>query len=75
MKTARFSEELIIGILKAAEVAGNIRLVRTEHSESQLFDQPRAGSRPSGHPSSHHSNDKAFETTIGRSSRPSGEST
>ena len=32
MKRARFSEEQIIGILKAAEVAGNIRAVCREHN-------------------------------------------
>ena len=32
MKRARFSEEQIIGILKAAEVAGNIRSVCREHN-------------------------------------------
>ncbi len=32
MKRARFSEEKIIGILKAAEVAGNIRSVCREHN-------------------------------------------
>ena len=32
MKRARFSEEQIIGVLKAAEVAGNIRLVCQEHN-------------------------------------------
>jgi putative transposase len=32
MKRARFSEEQIIGILKAAEVAGNIRGVCREHN-------------------------------------------
>ncbi len=32
MKRARFSEELIIGILKAAEVAGNIRDECREHN-------------------------------------------
>ena len=31
MKRARFSEEQIIGILKAAEVAGNVREVCREH--------------------------------------------
>jgi putative transposase len=32
MKRARFSEEQIIGILKAAEAAGNIRAVCQEHN-------------------------------------------
>ncbi len=32
MKRARFSEEQIIGILKAAEAAGNIRSVCAEHN-------------------------------------------
>ena len=32
MKRARFSEEEIIGILKAAEAAGNIRVVCREHN-------------------------------------------
>jgi putative transposase len=32
MKRARFTEEQIIGILKAAEAAGNIRSVCTEHN-------------------------------------------
>ncbi len=32
MKRARFSEEQIIGILKAGEVAGNIRGVCREHN-------------------------------------------
>lgn len=32
MKRARFSEEQIIGILKAAEAAGNIRAVCREHN-------------------------------------------
>jgi putative transposase len=32
MKRARFSEEQIIGILKAAEVGGNIREVYREHN-------------------------------------------
>ena len=32
MKRARFSEERIIGILKAAEAAGNIRAVCSEHN-------------------------------------------
>ena len=32
MKRARFSVEQIIGILKAAEAAGNIRAVCTEHN-------------------------------------------
>jgi putative transposase len=32
MKRARFSEDQIIGILKAAEVAGNIREVCREHN-------------------------------------------
>ena len=32
MKRARFSEEQIIGILKAAETAGNIREVVREHN-------------------------------------------
>ena len=32
MKRARFSEEQIIGILKAAEAAGNIRAVCAEHN-------------------------------------------
>ncbi len=32
MKRARFSEEQIIGILKAAETAGNIRAVCQEHN-------------------------------------------
>ena len=32
MKRARFSEEQIIGILKAAEAAGNIRVVCQEHN-------------------------------------------
>jgi len=32
MKRARFSEEQIIGILKAAEAAGNIRDVCREHN-------------------------------------------
>ena len=32
MKRARFSEEQIIGILKAAEAAGNIRVVCSEHN-------------------------------------------
>jgi len=32
MKRARFSEEQIIGILKAAEAAGSIRAVCSEHN-------------------------------------------
>ena len=32
MKRARFTEEQIIGILKAAEAAGNIRSVCGEHN-------------------------------------------
>jgi putative transposase len=32
MKRARFSEEQIIGILKAAEVIGNIRVACKEHN-------------------------------------------
>ena len=32
MKRARFSEEQIIGILKAAETAANIRSVCSEHN-------------------------------------------
>ncbi len=32
MKRARFTEEQIIGILKAAETAGNIRAVCREHN-------------------------------------------
>jgi putative transposase len=32
MKRARFTEEQIIGILKAAEAAGNIRSVCAEHN-------------------------------------------
>jgi putative transposase len=32
MKRSRFSEEQIIGILKAAEAAGNIRAVCREHN-------------------------------------------
>ena len=32
MKRARFTEERIIGILKAAEAAGNIRSVCAEHN-------------------------------------------
>jgi putative transposase len=32
MKRARFAEEQIIGILKAAEAAGNIRSVCAEHN-------------------------------------------
>jgi len=32
MKRARFSEEQIIGILKEAETAGNIRVVCREHN-------------------------------------------
>ena len=32
MKRARFSEEQIIGILKVAETAGNIRAVCQEHN-------------------------------------------
>jgi hypothetical protein len=32
MKSARFSEEQIIGILKAAEAAGNIRVVCSKHN-------------------------------------------
>ena len=32
MKRVRFSEEQIIGILKAAEAAGNIRAVCAEHN-------------------------------------------
>ena len=32
MKRARFAEEQIIGILKAAEAAGNIREVCREHN-------------------------------------------
>ncbi len=35
MKRARFSEEQIIGILKAAEVAGNIRGVCREHNVTE----------------------------------------
>ena len=35
MKRARFGEEQIIGILKAAEAAGNIRSVCTEHNISE----------------------------------------
>jgi putative transposase len=35
MKRARFGEEQIIGILKAAEAAGNIRTVCTEHNISE----------------------------------------
>ena len=32
MKRARFSEEQIIGILKEAEIAGNVRAVCREHN-------------------------------------------
>jgi putative transposase len=35
MKRARFSEEQIIGILKAAEAAGNIREVVREHNVTE----------------------------------------
>ena len=35
MKRARFNEEQIIGILKTAEVAGNIRSVCKEHNISE----------------------------------------
>ncbi len=35
MKRKRFSEEQIIGILKAAEVAGNIRLACKEYNISE----------------------------------------
>ena len=35
MKRARFSEEQIIGILKAAEASGNIRSVCSEHNVSE----------------------------------------
>ena len=35
MKRARFSEEQIIGILKAAEAAGNIRAVCQEHNVTE----------------------------------------
>ncbi len=35
MKRARFSEEQIIGILKAGEVAGNIRGVCREHNVTE----------------------------------------
>ena len=35
MKRARFTEEQIIGILKAAEAAGNIRAVCQEHNLSE----------------------------------------
>jgi hypothetical protein len=35
MKRARISEEQIIGILKAAEVAGNIREVCREHNVTE----------------------------------------
>jgi putative transposase len=35
MKRKRFSEEQIIGILKAAEAAGNIRGVCTEHNVTE----------------------------------------
>ncbi len=35
MKRARFSEEQIIGILKAAEAAGNIREVCREHNVTE----------------------------------------
>ena len=35
MKRARFGEEQIIGILKSAEAAGNIRSVCTEHNISE----------------------------------------
>ena len=35
MKRKRFSEEQIIGILKAAEVAGNIRSACKEHNISE----------------------------------------
>ena len=39
MKRARFSEEQIIGILKAAEAAGNIREVCREHNIAAGHDQ------------------------------------
>ena len=35
MKRARFSEEQIIGILKAAEASGNIRAACEEHNITQ----------------------------------------
>jgi len=35
MKRARFTEEQIIGILKSAEAAGNIRAVCQEHNLSE----------------------------------------
>jgi len=35
MKRARFSEEQIIGILKAAETAGNVRQVCSEHNVTE----------------------------------------
>ena len=35
MKQKRFSEEQIIGILKAAEVSGNIRAACQEHNVSE----------------------------------------
>ncbi len=44
MKRARFSEEQIIGILKAGEVAGNIRGVCREHNVTeQTFYRWRSG--------------------------------
>jgi putative transposase len=42
MKRARFSEEQIVGILKAAEAAGNIRAVCQEHNiTEQTFSRWR----------------------------------
>ena len=35
MKRARFTEEQIIGILKAAETAGNVRTVCREHNVTE----------------------------------------
>ena len=46
MKRARFSEEQIIGILKAAEAVGNIRAVCQEHNiTEQTFYRWRRGCR------------------------------
>ena len=47
MKRARFSEEQIIGILKAAEVIGNIREACKEHNITEQTVLPVAkGSTP-----------------------------
>jgi len=51
MKRARFPEEQIIGILKAAEAAGNIREVCREHNiTEQTFYRWRRQHEPPGPP-------------------------